>query len=154
MVQEGRDGLGILRQLQRQNAGAIDLDLCALNGIVIDKDEALQPEIELAPEGLEVFRLAAPIEPPRYEMLVPEHHIGSLLKHVQNITFVVFAAEAKQPPGARLPDHELLQRFVRWCDLDAQGAVLAADPLPKCVVAVQHNYFVGILFQTRHHAEH
>ena len=54
--------LGVLRQLQRQDARTVDLDFRALHGIVIDEDETLQPEIELARERLEVFGLAAPID--------------------------------------------------------------------------------------------
>ena len=87
-------------------------------------------------------------------MLFPEHHIGSLLEHIQDITSRCSCCRGKAvAPAPACADHELLQRSVRWRDLEAHGAVLAADPFPERVVAVQHDHFVGCLFQIEHHAE-
>src|SRR5881227_1638272 len=40
-IQERRDRLAALRQLQRQHAGAVDADIRAIHRVVIDEDEAL-----------------------------------------------------------------------------------------------------------------
>ena len=46
MIQKRREQFRVPGQLQRQNAGAVDLGIRAINGVVIDEDETVQPKIE------------------------------------------------------------------------------------------------------------
>src|SRR5438034_1359462 len=139
-IQERRDRLAALRQLQRQHAGAVDADIRAIHRVVIDEDEALQPEIELVPERHDVLRLAVPIDAPRNQVLALQHHVGPLVEDVQHILLVVLAAQTEQHAGVHAPEHEFLQPAERGAHFDALRTVLAAHPLPQRVVAVHHDH--------------
>ena len=139
-IQERRDRLAALRQLQRQHAGAVDADIRAIHRVVIDEDEALQPEIELVRERHDVLRLAVPIDAPRNQVLALQHHVGPLVEDVQHILLVVLAAQTEQHAGVHAPEHEFLQPAERGAHFDALRTVLAAHPLPQRVVAVQHDH--------------
>ena len=142
MIQKRREQFRVPRQLQRQNAGAVDLGIRAINRVVIDEDETVQPKIEFFRERSDVFRFALPIDAPRNQVLAFQEHIGSLVEDVQRILFIVLAAQTEQHAGVHLTDHEFLQSAVRCSHFDSQGTVLTAYPFPERVVAVQHDHFV------------
>jgi len=136
-----------LRQLQRQNAGAVDPDIRAINRVVIDEDETVQPKIELLRERFDVVRFAVPIDAPRNQVLAFQEHIGSLVEDGQRIVFIVLAAQTEQHAGVHLTDHEFLQRAVRRGHFDSPRTILTANPFPERVVAVQHDHFERVSFQ-------
>ena len=139
MVQELPNLLDLFWQLQCQHFRAIGFDFGALNRVVIDKDETIQPQLELFGQVHEVFRFRTPIQPPGGEMLAPQGHVETVGENFKDVLFVVLAAEAEQPSGVALRAHELLERFARSIQADSFGPVLATHSRPKRLVAIKHD---------------
>src|SRR5207249_11677653 len=98
--------------------------------IVIDKDEAVEPQLKLLGQGLEVLRFRSPVDPARYNVLQSQRHLRASRKYLEDILFVIFAAQAKQHARCLLPEQKLLKYLARRINLDFARAVLSANPRP------------------------
>ena len=77
-------------------------------------------------------------------MFAPEQHLGAFIEDGEDIGLPVLAAKTQQFPGLLPGDHESLQCQVRGADCNAARPVFGADPLPQGVVAIEHDYLIGI----------
>ena len=129
--------------MQREHLRTAGFHLSALEGIVIDEDEAIQPELELLGQRLEVLGFGLPIELPGSEVIPPQGHILPPRKDGPDIIFVVLAVQTKQHASLALSAHELLQGLARRVQTDAHGSILATNTRPEGLVTIEHNDLVG-----------
>ena len=113
VLQELRNECRIFRQLQAEDFRTIGLNLSAFHWIVVDKDKAIQTDLQFGGQGPEVFRFGTPINSAGHEMFGSQWHFGPALEYVANIFFVILAAKAKQLAGVVLPAEEFLEGLPR-----------------------------------------
>ncbi len=130
-------------QRQGQNSGCGVLRLEAFLGIVVDEDEAFEPEVEFGCERGKVGAFRIPIDAAGGEILEAQGKFGMGAEGFGDVFFVVLAAEREQHAFGAARGHEFLQGAARGIERDAGRAVFAADAAPKGVVAIERDDFVG-----------
>ncbi len=130
-------------QRHGQNLRGAALGLGAFLRIVVDKDKAVEPQVQLFRQRYQILRLGFPIDAPGGEMPEPERHFGIALKRFDHVGLVVLAGHREEHACLALSQHELLQLASPRIECDAGGSVFAADAAPQRVVAVQRDRFVG-----------
>ncbi|MNW49426.1 hypothetical protein D3C74_268440 [compost metagenome] len=141
MRQEARHVTGIGRKPEREHLGSILHNLRAFEWIVIDKNEAVQAQIQILCHLLQVFRFSSPIDRPVNKMLLFEQHVGMLIKNRPDIRFIIFAANGQKLPLLRPFQHPALQKLVMSFNLNSERPVLSANTPPQCMIAIQRNHF-------------
>ena len=131
------------RQPERQDLRAGRADLGALDRVVVQEDEAVQPEVQLPRQRADVLRFRLPVDPPGDQVLALQDHVRPAVEDLQHVGLDVLAAQADQEPLARPLRHEPLEALPGRRDGDAVDPLLADDPLPERVVAVEDDDLVG-----------
>ncbi len=129
-------GNGVVRPLQREHLGAAGAHLAALDVVVVEEHEAIEPEIEGGGELADVLRLAAPVDHRRDDVLSLEAHVGPRVEHAPDVLLHVLRAEADDHPVAPEFGERVLQQEVFFVELDALGPNLTDNAAPQRVVAV------------------
>jgi len=83
MVQKLRNNLRTFGQLQRQHFRAFRLDRRAFDRIVNDEYESFEAKLQFLRKRSEIFRLGAPIQPPRGKMLPAQREVAALAEQHQ-----------------------------------------------------------------------
>ncbi len=140
VFEEVRDLTGVGGKRKSEDFGTAGLHLGALLGVVVDEHETVQTKLQLLGECREIGRFRRPIDAMGDTVLQPQGHIRMAAEGLQDVFFVVLAAQTKEHAGVVLGHHELLEGAARD---DFFRSVLAADALPEGVVAVERNDLVG-----------
>ena len=91
----------------------------------------------------QVGALGLPVDAAGREILEPQRHLRMGAEGLEDVLFVVLAAERQQHAGAAAAGHELLQRAPRRIHHHALRPVFAADAAPEGVVAIEGDHFKG-----------
>ncbi len=126
-------------QRQDEDLRTRGLHLGALDGVVVDEDEAVEAEVQLLGDRVDVLGLRLPVDAPGHEVLPAEPHPGMPIEDLQHVGLGVLAAEAQEPSRLVLAEHELLEGDAGGVHVDAERAVLTAHPGPQRLVAVEHD---------------
>ena len=125
-----------------RTSGQAGADLGALDRVVVEEDEAVEPEVQLPRERADVLRFRLPVDPPGDQVLALEDHVRPTVEDLEDVGLDVLAAQAEQEPLARQLGHEPLEGPPGRRDGDAVDPLLADDPLPERVVAVEDDDLV------------
>ena len=77
-------------------------------------------------------------------MIEFQRHIGAICKYLDDIRFIVFAAQTKEHSGMILFEQELLDFLPRRSYRYASRAIFAAYPAPERLIAIQNDYLIGV----------
>lgn len=136
VLQKGSERLRIPRKLYSEHLGQALAHLPTLDGVVVQEDEALQPETQRKCERGEVLVFGSPVDAPGREVLAADDHVRVCVEHRDHVGFVVLARQAEQHPPSLQRQQALLQPPPRRIDDHRPGAHLADHPAPEGVVAV------------------
>ena len=142
--QETRQISHLFRDDQASHPGNPFGHLEDLDGVVIDEDDAVCADVQLADDRLDVLGLRLPVDPPRGDVVGSEHHGVVTLEDVEHVGLVVLAHHGEhdslrgESPELTL---ELLERpaWKRVPQLEPTHAIFADHPTPEGVVAVDHD---------------
>ena len=147
MIEKLRNSIGVARQLNRQNFGAVGPHLAAFHRIVVEQNETIQSKTQLLRYGFQVFRLGPPIDSRNKKLVAPQEHFRVAVENRLNILFVILAAQAEDHSRVLLFSHEFLQRSSRRVDLHAERAIFSARSIPERIVTIDRDDFVRNLLQ-------
>jgi hypothetical protein len=133
--------------LQREHVRAIAADLGAFHRVVVEKNEAVQAQLEVPRQRPQVARFALPVDAPRRQVLAPQYHGGVLVEHVEHILLAVLAAQAEQHPAFHLLDQELLEPAMGGRHVHPQRTVFPAHAVPQRIVAINCDHLVQRPFE-------
>ena len=121
-----------------------------LQRVVVEEDEAVEPDVQLLRQLPQTLGLRRPVDPPGRQVLALEHHVGMAVEDLEHVAFAVLAGQAKGDPGGPLREGELLEAAPRRVHRDAERAVLTAHSAPKGLVAVHDQHLVRRALQRVH----
>jgi hypothetical protein len=147
------------RQLQGQDLGTVRADLGALDRVVVDEHERVEPQVQGAGQIAQVRRFGLPVDARVHDVLAPEHHVGATLEHLPDVVLGVLAAQAHQRALGALLDEPPLQAQRPVVQRHALGSELAARTVPQRPVAVGHDHLAALGHQREaapgdHRGEH
>ena len=112
---------------------------------VIDKDERVEPDIQLGSQRPQVVGFGQPVDAPGGKVGLAQHLVRVLTQHRVKIGGVVLAAQRQdeaallQAQDAALEIDKQVARVV-GAELDAVDAVLAHHAAPQRVVGIEHQH--------------
>ena len=123
-------------------------DLCALDRVVVEEHEAIEPDVELLRDLAEVLALGAPVDARGGEVLQLDQHLGMIRERIVHDGSVVLAADREEDAPITKAEGrslELLEGLagVVVAEVDAGRAVVADDAAPQRVVEVEHEALRG-----------
>mmetsp|Transcript_53931 Transcript_53931/g.157379 ORF Transcript_53931/g.157379 Transcript_53931/m.157379 type:complete len:460 (+) Transcript_53931:682-2061(+) len=122
---------------------------------VVDEDEGLQAEVQLCRKLLQVRALVLPVDGPGGDVLRLQPHVQSpLVEDAADVCLVVLAGEADEPASGLELHESVLQRHVHARHAKLGHTVLAHDPSPEGVVAVDHEDLGLLVRAAPHDAPH
>ncbi len=142
----GMEG-GLPAHLEHRDAGQFAADESALEGAVVDEDEAVRAQIQVGRELGEILVFGPPVGPHLHEVLLTQREFGVFAQSLQNRFPVVLADGGQQYPlGAQLLRHRLEapERLpaIASRDLDPLGSRLTEHTAPHGVVQVQGEHLL------------
>ena len=128
-----------------------------LHGIVVDEDQGIHADVELAGDIRDILRLGQPVGPHADEVLLVKDGVGMLPERLQGVLLVVLRGDGQEHP---LPGEPLcgdLDIPVDGADAvvreeDSVQPILADDPAPEGPVQVQDQAFPACPPQDVFHA--
>jgi hypothetical protein len=103
MVEELPRPLRFLRPFERQHFGAPGAHLRALDRVIVDKQEAVEPQVQLAGKRPEISRLVLPVDGGGSNVFAFQQEVGARLEDPPDVRFLVLAREADECSGLRQP---------------------------------------------------
>ena len=140
MAEELGQLAGVAGELNDEGLRAPRPHFGALHGVVVEQDDAVHADVQLLRQRAKVVGLRVPVDPSGDEMLPLEEHAGMPVQHPEHVVLLILAAEGQEHSGRALRERELLKDAPPRIDDDARGSVLADDPRPERLVAVEHEH--------------
>ena len=143
MRQELGNAIGLAGEFQGEHLRTVGLNFGAFDRVVVDEDEAVETQVQFSGEGFQVLGFGLPVNFGGDDPIARQGHIGTAIEHRPDIRFHVFAAQTQQHPGIGAVHHKFLQCPILGIDGNSLGAILAANPFPQGIVAIENHHFVG-----------
>lgn len=138
---------GLPAHLEHRDAGQLTADEAALEGAVVDEDEAVRAQIEVGRQLGEVLVFGPPVGPHLHEVIFTQSEFGMLSQGLHHRFPVVLADGGQQYPlGAQLLRHSLEApeglSAIASRHLDPLGTRLTEHTAPHGVVQVQGEHLL------------
>ena len=149
LLEERHELVRFVGEIGHRDLGQHLLDQFTLGGIVVDKDHAVQTDIQFGGQLSQVGRLVVPVDAQGAEVLALEHHRRVFVPCLLHVGFIVLAAHRQDHACRRELRQGFLPHVVGLAGIvpaqrDAIDAVLAQDPTPQGIVQIQDKALLAL----------
>ena len=119
-------------------------DLGAFDGIVVEKDQRIEADVESGGDGAQIGRLVTPIGDENGDMFLAQHHVGVVAERRARDILVILGADGEDDPALAQRQRHLLdgQKGLAarraLTDGNTIDAIVTDDAAPQCIVEIEH----------------